>query len=180
MTDTTKDVLCAHCGSPDVFRTVPQNWSIDAQTWLNTNDYENYRCNDCGWTEVTAADEAESAIILGQRHDAIVAGYDPETDQSLQEFIGLQAFRSTHKTVTEAELLADDHRPVDPEHYPCGIVHRYDMRFPDDTTQGFYIVEVPGSGFHYIFMHPGDEVAPTLEEAEALLYVFILENAALR
>jgi len=165
MTDTTKDVLCAHCGSPDVFRTVPQNWSIDAQTWLNTNDYENYRCNDCGWTEVTAADEAESAIILGQRHDAIVAGYDPETDQSLQEFIGLQAFRSTR-------------REVSLEHYKPNVLKVYRYSHAADKPP-VDIIQLP-DGFHYIFMAPEDEVAMTLEQAEALLYIHIRENEALR
>ena len=179
MTDTTKDVLCAHCGSPDVFRTVPQTWSIDAQTWLNTNDYENYRCNDCGWTEVTAADEAESAIILGQRHDAIAAGYDPETDQSLQDFLGLSAFRSTHCDATAAMML-DDTRPIDLDLYPGAKVHGYLFQFPDEDTQRrFYIVEMP-DGFHYLFMHPQDEVAMTLEQAEAGLYAHIHENEILR
>lgn len=84
-------------------------------------------------------------------------------------------FVATRRTVAPAQFEANDMRPVDLELYPnAKQLLAYDWRFEGETVTAIYYIIEMDDGFHFSFCHPGDEIAPTLDDAERQLHELIV------
>jgi hypothetical protein len=89
----------------------------------------------------------------------------------------LKQLAATHHVATAEQFEADDNRPVDLEFYPDATIHAYAWTFRDGTSMPAYILQMK-DGYHFTFMHPCDEIAPTLQAAIRGLHQHFAENAA--
>lgn len=93
-----------------------------------------------------------------------------------------EQFRDSHEFMTALEFEAADDRPVDLGSYGndrrmSATIHRYEVRSEADDVTRLYIIEMI-DGFHWTFMHPQDDIAPSLSTAERALFEDFIANYA--